>query len=89
NEPRAAAVAEERQVCALDTRKMPQAIALNDALTIRPEETLPKLTNYLLLESALTRRKLAKGEDALKDTAQYRGEIARGMEDGDLSLAGR
>ena len=89
NEPLAAAVAEERQVFALDTRKMPQAIALNEALTIRPEETIPKLTNYLLLESALTRMKLAKGEDALKDTAQYLWEIALGMEDGDLSLAER
>ncbi|OWV86428.1 hypothetical protein ATY78_23510 [Rhizobium sp. R635] len=89
NEPLAAAVAEERQVFALDTRKMPQAIALNEALTIRPEETIPKLTNYLLLESALARMKLAKGEDALKDTAQYLWEIALGMEDGDLSLAER
>lgn len=89
NEPLAAAIAEERQVFALDTRKMPQAIALNEALTIRPEETIPKLTNYLLLESALTRMKLAKGEDALKDTAQYLWEIALGMEDGDLSLAER
>lgn len=89
NEPLAAAVAEERQVFALDTRKMPQAIALNEALTIRPEETIPKLTNYLLLESALTRMKLAKGEDALKDTAQYLWDIALGMEDGDLSLAER
>ncbi|MBX5014222.1 TIGR02302 family protein [Rhizobium lentis] len=89
NEPLAAAVAEERQVFALDTRKMPQAIALNEALTIRPEETIPKLTNYLLLQSALTRMKLAKGEEALKDTAQYLWEIALGMEDGDLSLAER
>ncbi|MBB4195885.1 uncharacterized protein (TIGR02302 family) [Rhizobium aethiopicum] len=89
NEPLAAAVAEERQVFALDTRKMPQAIALNEALTIRPEETIPKLTNYLLLESALARMKLAKGEEALKDTAQYLWEIALGMEDGDLSLAER
>ncbi|AGS23598.1 TIGR02302 family protein [Rhizobium etli] len=89
NEPLAAAVAEERQVFALDTRKMPQAIALNEALTIRPEETIPKLTNYLLLESALVRMKLAKGEEALKDTAQYLWEIALGMEDGDFSLAER
>ncbi|MDM9621521.1 TIGR02302 family protein [Rhizobium sp. S96] len=89
NEPLAAAVAEERQVFALDTRKMPEAIALNEALTIRPEETIPKLTNYLLLQSALTRMKLAKGEEALKDTADYLWDIAIGMEDGDLSQAER
>ncbi|QPB19323.1 TIGR02302 family protein [Rhizobium sp. 007] len=89
NEPLAAAVAEERQVFALDTRKMPEAIALNEALTIRPEETIPRLTNYLLLQSAHTRMKLAKGDEQLKDTADYLWDIAIGMEDGDLSLAER
>lgn len=89
NEPLAAAVAEERQVFSLDTRKMPEAIALNQALTLRPEETIPNLTNYLLLQSALTRMKLAKGEEALKDTADYLWDIAIGMEDGDLSQAER
>jgi uncharacterized protein (TIGR02302 family) len=89
HEPLAAAVAEERQVFSLDTRRMPEAIALNEALTIRPEETIPNLTNYLLLESALTRMKLARGEEALKDTADYLWDIALGMEDGDLSLAER
>ncbi|KQV73406.1 hypothetical protein ASC90_07965 [Rhizobium sp. Root1220] len=89
NEPLAAAVAEERQVFALDTGKMPEAVALNEALTIRPEETIPNLTNYLLLESALARMKLAKGDEALKDTADYLWDIAVGMEDGDLSQAER
>ncbi len=89
NEPLAAAVAEERQVFSLDTRKMPEAVALNEALTLRPEETIPNLTNYLLLQSALTRMKLAKGEEALKDTADYLWDIAIGMEDGDLSQAER
>ncbi len=89
NEPLAAAVAEERQVFALDTRKMPEAIALNEALTIRPEETIPNLTNYLLLESARTRMKLARNDEQLKDTADYLWDIALGMEDGDLSLAER
>ncbi len=89
NEPLAAAVAEERQVFALDTRKMPDAIALNEALTIRPEETIPKLTNYLLIESALARMKLAKTDEQLKDTADYLWDIALGIEDGDLSQAER
>jgi len=89
NEPLAAAVAEERQVFALDTRKMPEAIALNEALTIRPEETIPKLTNYLLIESALARMKLARTDEQLKDTAEYLWDIALGIEDGDLSQAER
>ncbi|QND48517.1 TIGR02302 family protein [Rhizobium lusitanum] len=87
NQPLAAAVAEERQVFALDTRKMPEAIELNKSLTIRPDETIPDLGNYLLIKSALTRMKLASGDAALKDTADYLWQIALGMEDAQLTDA--
>ncbi|MDL2403241.1 TIGR02302 family protein [Rhizobium mayense] len=87
SQPLAAAVAEERQVFALDTRKMPEAIELNQSLTIRPDETIPDLGNYLLIQSALTRMKLASGEVALKDTADYLWQIALGMEDAQLTDA--
>src|ERR1700749_2513357 len=87
SEPLAAAVAEEPQVFALDTRKMPEAIALNESLTIRPDETIPDLSHYLLIESALTRMKLARGDAQLKDTADYLWQIALGMEDSQLSDA--
>ena len=87
SQPLAAAVAEERQVFALDTRKMPEAIELNKSLTIRPEETIPDLGNYLAIESALTRMKLASGDAALKDTADYLWQIALGMEDAQLTDA--
>lgn len=87
SQPLAAAVAEERQVFALDTRKMPEAIELNKSLTIRPEETVPDLGNYLVIKSALTRMKLASGEAALKDTADYLWQIALGMEDAQLTDA--
>lgn len=86
-EPLAAAVAEERQVFALDTRQMPKAIALNEALTIRPDETIPNLSHFLLIQSAHGRMKLARGEEQLKQTAEYLWEIALGIEDGDLSAA--
>jgi uncharacterized protein (TIGR02302 family) len=89
SEPLAAAVAEQRQVFALDTRQMPKAIALNEALTIRPDETIPNLGHFLLIESARGRMKLARGEKQLKETADYLWEIALGIEDGDLSLAER
>lgn len=88
-EPLAAAVAEQRQTFALDTREMPKAIALNEALVIRADETIPNLGHFILIESARARMALAKGEDALKDTAEYLWEIALGIEDGDLSLAER
>jgi len=88
-EPLAAAVAEQRQVFALDANQLPQAIALNEALTIRPEETIPNLTHYLLLQSANARMKLARTDDQMRETADYLWEIALGIEDGNLSLADR
>ncbi len=87
SQPLAAAVAEERQVFALDTRKMPEAIELNKSLTIRPEETIPDLGNYLAIKSALTRMKLASSDASLKDTADYLWQIALGMEDAQLTDA--
>ncbi|MCQ1853534.1 TIGR02302 family protein [Neorhizobium galegae] len=89
SEPLAAAVAEERQVFALDTRQMPRAIELNEALAIRPDETIPNLSHFLLIRSALERMKLARNEEQLKDTAEYLWEIALCIEDGDLSQAER
>lgn len=88
-EPLAAAVAEQRQIFALDTRQMPRAIALNEALALRADETIPNLTHFLLIRSALERMKLARSEEQLKDTADYLWEIALGIEDGDLSQAER
>ncbi|MCO5733676.1 TIGR02302 family protein [Rhizobium sp. SSA_523] len=88
-EPLAAAIAEQRQVFALDVRQMPKAIALNEALAIRPEETIPKLSHYLLIRSAQERMRLSRNEEQLKDTADYLWQIALGIEDGDLSLAER
>ncbi|WP_377297441.1 TIGR02302 family protein [Rhizobium sp. SGZ-381] len=89
SEPLAAAVAEERQVFSLDTRQLPRAIALNEALALRPDETIPNLSHFLLIRSALERMKLARSEEQLKDTADYLWEIALGIEDGQLSQAER
>ena len=88
-EPLAAAVAEERQVFALDIRDLRQAIALNEALTLRPEETIPNTTHYLLLESAQARMKLARSTEDLENAADYLWEMALGIDGGELSLAER
>lgn len=87
NEPLAAAVAEKRQVFALDTRAMGQAVALAEALLVRADETIPNLTHFLLIRSGLSRMKIARTEADLKDTAEHLWEIALGIEDGELSLA--
>ncbi|MDQ0456539.1 uncharacterized protein (TIGR02302 family) [Rhizobium paknamense] len=89
SEPLAAAVAEERQVFALDTRQMPRAIELNEALTLRADETIPNLTHYLLIEAARSRMQMANNDEKMKDTADYLWEIALGIDDGDVSLAER
>lgn len=86
-EPLAGAVAEQRQVFALDANELPRALDLNDALTARPDETIPNLTHFLLLQSARTRMALSRNDDMLRDAAGHLWEIALGIEGGDMALA--
>lgn len=88
-QPLAGAVAEQRQVFALDPNELPRAIDLNDAVASLAEDWIPNLTHFLLLKSARTRMALAHNDDMLRDAAGYLWEIALGIEDGDLSLAER
>ncbi|NHT78143.1 TIGR02302 family protein [Rhizobiaceae bacterium CRRU44] len=89
NQPLAGAVAEERQVMALNSKDLPRAIELNDALNIRPEDNIPNLTHFLLLQSAKGRMELARDDEMMRGTADYLWEVALGIEDGNLSLAER
>jgi uncharacterized protein (TIGR02302 family) len=88
-EPLAAAVAEQRQVFALDERKLDRAIELNEALFIRPEETVPDLTQFLLIRSAGQQMRLARSEKDLKATADFLWQVALGIEGGDVANAER
>jgi len=83
----AGSVAEQRQVFALDVNHIPRALELNDAATFRADETIPNLTNFLLVKSARSRLVLARGVEGLTDAAKYFWDIARYIEDGDLSTA--
>ena len=85
----AGSVAEQRQIFALDTRAMPEALQYSAAITLRPEETIPDLTQFLLIKSAQTRMLLAHDEESYLDTADYLWAIATGIEDGALSDAER
>lgn len=87
SEPLAASIAEQRQVFSLDVRKVRRALDLNAASTLRPEETIENLSHYLLVQSAANRLKLSRNPATLKETADYFWDIARGIEDGDLSVA--
>ena len=83
----AGSVAEQRQVFALDINHIPRALELNEASTFRADETIPSLTHYLLVQSARNRLILARGVEGLTDTAKYFWDIARFIEDGELSTA--
>ena len=83
----AGSVAEQRQVFALDANHIPRALELNDASTFRADETIPNLTNFCCVKSARSRLVLARGVEGLTDAAKYFWDIARYIEDGDLSTA--
>jgi uncharacterized protein (TIGR02302 family) len=83
----AGSVAEQRQVFSLDTQQIRRALELNDASTFRAEETIPNLSHFLLVQSARNRLVLARGTEQLTETAKYFWEIARYIEDGNLSTA--
>ncbi|WP_176082675.1 TIGR02302 family protein [Martelella sp. HB161492] len=85
----AAAVAEQRRIFSLDMRAMPKAISYSEAMTLRPEETIPNITHFLLIKSAQTRMKLAHDKASYRDVADYMWQIATGIEDGSLSDAER
>ena len=89
SEPLAAAVVEQRGVLALDANNLPRVFDLHDALTIAPDETIPNLTHYLLLESVRGRLDYARSDEDLREAIDYMWSVALQMEDGNLSLAER
>lgn len=86
-EPLAGSIVEQRQVFSLDIRKVARALELNEVAGFRADETIPNLTDYLLLQSAGKRLKLARSVTDLEETSAYFWDIARYIEDGDLSSA--
>ncbi len=85
--PLAKAVIEQRRELALDANSKPWVMTLMDAITIRPEDTIPNKAHFLALTSARTRLELAETDDELRAVVDYLWEVARGIEDGDLSAA--
>ncbi|MEM5470483.1 TIGR02302 family protein [Hoeflea sp. AS60] len=89
SEPLAAAVVEQRGVLALDANNLQRVFDLHDALTIAPDETIPNLTHYLLLQSIRGRLENARSDEDLREAIDYMWSVALQMEDGNLSLAER
>jgi uncharacterized protein (TIGR02302 family) len=87
--PLARAVIEQRRLLALDTNAKPRVLDLMDAITLRPEDTFANMSNYLAIMSAMSRLKLSKSDDQLRNVVSYLWEIALGIEEGNLSAAER
>ena len=87
--PLARALVEQRRLLALDANSKPYVVALMDALTLHPEETIANLSHYLGLVSARTRLRLARSDDQLREVADYLWEMALQIEDGALTDAER
>ncbi|MFM2279574.1 MAG: hypothetical protein RLZZ444_1805 [Pseudomonadota bacterium] len=87
SEPLAGSIAEQRQVFALDVNRIPHSLALADAISMRPEEQIPNLAHYLMLQSVTNRLKMVGNFQDLEEVAAYYWDVARFIEDGDLSSA--
>ncbi|MDF1608048.1 TIGR02302 family protein [Hoeflea sp. YIM 152468] len=89
SEPLAAAVVEQRGVLALDANNLNRVFDLHAALTVAPEETIPNLTHYLLLQSVRARLEYTHSDEDLRAAIDYMWGVALQLEDGNLSLAER
>jgi uncharacterized protein (TIGR02302 family) len=85
--PLARAVAEQRQTLALDSNQKTSVIQMLDALTMHPQTTIANVSHYLGLRSVRERLKLARNNADLREIVDYMWNVARGIEDGQLSDA--
>ncbi|WP_378948277.1 TIGR02302 family protein [Mesorhizobium sp. ANAO-SY3R2] len=85
--PLARAVIEQRRLLGLDANAKRRVLDLMDAITLRPEDTIDNLSNYLALMSARTRLQMARSDDQLREVVSYLWQVALGIEDGNLSVA--
>ncbi|MGU3401393.1 TIGR02302 family protein [Brucellaceae bacterium D45D] len=87
--PLAKAIAEQRRILALDANERDHVLDMLSALMLRPEETIKNAGHYLGLVTIRTQLRMARSDDALRDTADYMWQVALGIEDGNLSAAER
>jgi uncharacterized protein (TIGR02302 family) len=87
--PLAKALVEMRRMLALDANSAARVLRLMDAVTLRPEETIPTPSHYLGIRAARTRLFVAGSDERLREVVDYLWEIALAIEDGALSAAER
>ncbi|MDN2568374.1 TIGR02302 family protein [Aquibium sp. A9E412] len=87
--PLARALIEQRRMLALDANAQRRVVDLIDALTLRPEDTFDNAAHFLGLSTVRTRLAMAGSDAALRDVVDYMWEVARNIEDGDLTAAER
>ncbi|MCX7305665.1 MAG: TIGR02302 family protein [Hyphomicrobiales bacterium] len=85
--PLARAVVEHRRIFSLDTNRKPDALALIDAITLRPEDTFDNPSHYLGIMAGRTRLTMAETDEQLRGAADYMWDMALAIEEGDLSAA--
>lgn len=89
NDPLAASIVEQRQIFSLDVNKLSKALDYNEAIGLRADETIDKLSHYLLLQSVRGRMQLARNSEDLYDAADYLWNVALEIEDAGLTDAQR
>lgn len=87
--PLARAIAEMRQILALNADDAAYIYALLDAITLRPEDFIDAPAHMLALATIRTRLELAETDDEYRAAADYMWEVALGIENGNLSDAER
>lgn len=85
--PLARAIAAERQKLALDSNESKNVTAMLDALTMHPQTTIANISHFLGIRSVRERLNLARNDTDLRNIVDYMWNVARGIEDGQLSDA--
>nr|WP_256478472.1 TIGR02302 family protein [Notoacmeibacter sp. MSK16QG-6] len=85
--PLALALLEQRQLLAMDADDKPYVQRLLRSTMMRPEETIPRLADYLALSTVVSRLDQAQTYDQLRAVVDYMWDVAIGIEDGNLSAA--
>ena len=85
--PLARALIEQRRLLAADANAQKRVLDLMEAMTIRPEDTIPVAAHYLGVVTAMTRLDIARSDDELRAVVDYLWTVAVGIEEGDLSDA--